>query len=110
MQDVAVLIAENLYLYVASNLDIFFNIDGRIVEGRLRFLLRCGKSWQEFREAANDTHTAPAAACRGLDDDRIADFFGYLYRFIFVFDDAIKARCDWHACGFHGRTRSSFIA
>ena len=65
---VAVLIAENLHFDVLGARDVFFEKDGRIAEGALRFALRLVEQRRQVAGFVDDAHAAPAAAERRLDD------------------------------------------
>jgi hypothetical protein len=69
----AVLVADQLHLDVPGALDIALEIDGAIAEGGGGFA-RCGNdSILKVGRLVHPAHAPATAACRGLDEHRIAD-------------------------------------
>ena len=82
MDSAALTVAEHLKLDVAGLGEVFFEVDGVVAEGGLRFELGGGDRVGKRVGPARDLHAAPAPARRGLDDHRIADLAGYLERLL----------------------------
>ncbi len=94
---VAVIVSQKLDLDVFGALQIFFDINRGITEGNLGFMLGRHESADQTHFIVTDTHAAPAAARRRLDDDGILDLFGYFKSVVFVFDRFNSSRNDRHS-------------
>ena len=66
----AVGVGEQLNLDVPGPLEVALEVDAVVAEGRLRLALRRRDRLGELARRAHDAHPAPAAARRGLDDQR----------------------------------------
>jgi len=76
MDGTALAVAEHLDLDMARALEIFFQVDGVVAEGRLGLGAGGRQRGGEFVLAVRDLHAAAAAAGGGLDQDRKADLAG----------------------------------
>ena len=115
---IALVEVENIAVEVAQNLDFdvlcasheAFQENGVVAEGGGRFLARLFQFAGEIGGLVHHAHTAPAAAERGFDDQRIADLagdFGGLFR---VGDGFLRAR-DARNAGLLGQAaRGGFVA
>ena len=92
MHNVPVLICEDLNLDVPRLLDKLFQVDTRIPKRRFGFVLSLLNRGLQDRFILGDSHAFSTAPRRGFDQDGVANFFGYLHRLIFVFDQAITSR------------------
>src|SRR5690606_30082169 len=70
---VAVLVGEHLDLDVSGVLEVFLEIDVRVVERGLRLAARHRHRAEQRRLRVHDAHAPPAAAAGGLHDHRVAD-------------------------------------
>ena len=79
---VAVRVADELDLGVARRLEVALDVDGAVLEHRLRG--RAGRlvEAREVLVAQDDVHAAAAAAGDGLDDHRVADLAGDVVRLV----------------------------
>ena len=75
MHDMAMGVGQDLDFDMARALEVFLHIDGVVAEGGLGFGAGLGEGKGQFAGILGDLHAASAAARRGLDQDRIADFF-----------------------------------
>ena len=66
----AVGVGKQLNLDVPWPFEVALEVDAVVAEGRLRLALRCSDRVGELARRAHDAHPAPAAARRGLDDQR----------------------------------------
>src|SRR5260221_4957133 len=73
-------LAHHLHLDVARSLDEAFEIEPAIAERRSRFGARLRHQLLQLGSRAGDADAPSAAARRGLDHDRKADFFGMRLR------------------------------
>src|SRR2546421_10480368 len=73
MRHVPVCIPEQLHLDVARTLHVALAEDAVVSERGLRLSFRRRESVLQLRGPADNSHAAPAAACRGLDDHGVAD-------------------------------------
>ena len=73
MDGVALAVAENLHFDMAGMGEVFLEIDGIVAESGLRFVARGEQRRLELVLEQRKLHAAPAAACRRLDQHRIAD-------------------------------------
>ncbi len=108
--DVAVLVAQHLEFDVARVLDISLHVKIAVAEGGRGLRLRLPVEPGQFLFVAHNAHAAPAAAGRGLEDDRKADLPRPLERFSIGGDHAVRAGKDRHAVLFHGGARFFFFA
>src|SRR5436190_18975859 len=92
MNDVAMLVTQNLNLYVASCLNVLFDVDRRVGECHLRLLLSSRKRGKQFVLIVNDAHSSAAASSRCFDDHRISDAGRDARGLLFIFDYSIEAR------------------
>ena len=70
------LVRQELHLDVSWAFEVALEEDGLVSEACFR-LAACGvQSLVELVGRANDTHSAPASAGRGLDEERESDFLG----------------------------------
>ncbi len=76
MHEIAVLVAEHLDFDVLRVFNVLLEKDRRVAKGRLGFGGGALQPFEELLLVARHTHAAPAAAGRGLDDDRIAGLLG----------------------------------
>ena len=76
----AIAVAEHLEFDVARVGEIFLHVDGVVAERRAGLGRRLAHQAFELVVGLDDLHSAPAAARRGLDQDRIADLLGELVR------------------------------
>src|SRR2546430_12186678 len=76
MRQVAVCVTEQLHLDVARTLHVALAEDTVLSERGFRLPFRRRESVLQLRGLADNSHAAPAAACRGLDDDGVADLLG----------------------------------
>ena len=110
VDDVAVRVGDELHLDVPRVLDVLLHVHAGVLERLLGFLSRLLQAADEFRFLASDSHPLAAAAGRGLDENRIADFLGGLERGLVVGDESLAAG-DGRDFGFHrGRASRHFIA
>ncbi len=98
IDDVAVLIAKNLNFDMARLSDKFFYKDAVIAEGRLGFIARELEAFAGFFVVPCNAHTLAAAASRGLDHHRIADFACDLDRLVRIFNQPHMARNGGNTC------------
>src|SRR5947209_540406 len=91
VDDVAVHVAEDLYLNVARLLDVLFEVHAAVLEGVLRFLLGGLEAGLEGNVVAGDAHAAAAAAGRRLDEDRVTDAVCQPQRFLLVANQPLAA-------------------
>src|SRR2546423_10109305 len=80
MRQVPVCVTEQLYLDVARTLHVALAEDAVVSERGFRLPFRRRESVLQLRGLADNSHAAPAAACRGLDDDGVADLLGLARR------------------------------
>ena len=106
----AVLVAHNLKFDVARFFDVFFDVDAVVAERRFGFLAGIVPVVLKILRFPDDAHPFPAAACRGFDDDGVADFFGHFHAVFNVFDQAIGTRHDRHSGFDHRFFGGDFIA
>ncbi len=85
-------VAEHLDLDVARLLEIFFDVDGLVAEGRFGLGPGGGEGVRQLGLAARDLHAAPAAPGRRLDQDRVAYAGGNAFRLSLVGNAALGAR------------------
>src|SRR6266545_3618590 len=90
MRDVAQRVREELDLHVPRALEVALAEDALVPEGRLRLTARGCERLLQLAGLANDAHPAPAAACRGLDDERESD----LARLAGRHDRNARIQCD----------------
>src|SRR5690242_1392123 len=98
---IAVLVRENLELDVPRVLDVLLHVEIAIAKSRRRFRLCRRIERCEFCLRADDSHSAPAAACRGFDNYGEADGFRPLQRFAFTGEHAFGSGKNGHAVFFH---------
>ena len=70
MDQVSLRIAEDLHFDMARPFQIFLQDYPVVAEGALGLASRRSERVAEFGRVPNDPHAAPAAAGRGLDEDR----------------------------------------
>ena len=80
MDYISVVVAQNLHFDMLRSFDVFLNEDIIDAEGLFRFGSGALVLSRQFFAAANDSHSASAAACRCLEHDRIAALFSKLQR------------------------------
>src|SRR5208282_85997 len=100
--DVAVLVAQHLKFDVARVLDVALQVKVAVAEGARGLRLRLTVEPGQFILVAHNTHAAPAAAGRGLDDDRKTDLARPFLRFFGSSDHSIRTGNDLHSVLFHG--------
>ena len=107
---VAVFVGQNLELDVARVLDELLHVQlavaegvGRLAEGRVEEI-------GQILRGAHDSHSAPAAAGLGLENDRVAHLLGPLQRLFRSSDNAVGAGQDGHIGLFHGLARLFLFA
>ena len=105
MHDMAVSVAEHLYLDVARLLDVFFEEHAVVAKARFGLVLGAGKILAQLDVVVGDAHALAAAAGRSLDHHRIADAVGDPGRLVRVGDDAEMAG---HGRNPGGTPRASF--
>src|SRR6266851_8752601 len=110
VNDVAVMIPEDLNLYVACRLKIFFNVDCGIGEGQLCLLLSSGKSGKQVVVIANYSHATASASSRCFDNHRISDAGGDASRLHFIFDHSIKPGGNGNTHRLHSSSRLRFVS
>ncbi len=88
---VAVLVAQHLHLDVARGFEELLDVDGAVAEGRLGLGGRGLHARAERGLVVDDAHASPAAAGRGLHDDRVADLVGEFDGLVDVVDRALGA-------------------
>src|SRR6185312_1977473 len=81
-------VGEHLHLDVARAGDVALEVDVGVAEPGLRLAARGRQLRREARLVLDDLHPAPAAARRGLDDDREADPLDRLFGLAIGLDDA----------------------
>ena len=85
MNQVAVLVAENLDLDVAGAVEVFLDVDPRVVKGILRFRSRRAVGGGEFGLRTDETQPLAAPSGGGLEHDReaglVRDATGFLQAF-----------------------------
>src|ERR1051326_5391178 len=106
MNDFTVLIAENLKFNMSRAFEKSLCIDVRVDKGLLRFAACLLIGRKQLFLAPHDAHAAPAATCRGFQDERKADFAGFLAQLLFAFDDAIASRNRWQSRGLNLAARA----
>ena len=77
MDDIAVLVAKNLYFDVLGVFNEFFEKNGVVSKSRARFAFRFVEFTGQVFVAAHHAHPASAPARCGFDDQRIADAPGF---------------------------------
>src|SRR5438309_10168664 len=82
MDHVPVTVGEHLHLDVSRVLQVFFEIDGGVAEGRPGFRPRHAYCTLEGGFRVHDTHAPAAASTGGFYDDRVTDFSRYLERLL----------------------------
>ena len=92
MDGVALAVAQHLNLDVPRARQVFFEIDGVVAEGGLRFRARGGERLGELLRRFGDLHAAAAAAGRRLDQHREADGSRHRERLRVGGDAAVGAR------------------
>ena len=101
MDRVALTIPKDLNLNVARGGEVFLDIDFVIAEVRLPLGPRGLEGFFHVFGGLGDFHALAAAACRGLDDDRIADLFAQALGVFERCDATIRAGHARHAELFH---------
>src|SRR5206468_3021391 len=96
MDEVAVLIAEDLNLYMSSCLDELLDVYSRITERELSLLLSSGQRREKGGAIVNYAHPAAAATSRCLDDYRVPDGGRDPRGLFFVLDHALESGCYWN--------------
>ena len=91
MQDIAVVVAQDLHFDVARAADVALQEDGVVAEGGAGLAPRLFQQACEIGRALHHAHAAPAAAERGLNDQREADAGARFARLSPAFGPA--ARC-----------------
>ena len=76
MNQVAVGVADNLHFNMARAANQFFKVDLAVAESLFGLVASDGHHFQEGPFVFNDAHSAPAAAPRRLEHQRIADMGG----------------------------------
>ena len=104
------LVGEHLKLNVAWSPKEFFDVNIRATECRGGFLLRLHQQRGQFRGNVHHAHAAPTPACRSFQNDRVADRLRGGERFLFGFDDAVRAGKNGHARIAHQGPRPFFHA
>jgi hypothetical protein len=79
---ITMLVGEDLDLNVSRPLDIAFDVNGTIFEGRQSLALGRLELPDKFLFFADDTHAASAAAGGGFDDHGKTDLYRELSRFV----------------------------
>src|SRR5207237_10358649 len=79
---VPVIVVEHLHLDVSRVLEVFFEIDGGVAEGRPGFRPRDTYCALQRGFRMYDTHASAAAPARRLYDDWVTDFSRYLERLL----------------------------
>src|SRR5690606_8357690 len=82
MDNVAVLVAEYLYLDVPRLIDELLDEDAVVTEGRDGLCAGAFEAFPGFGRVPGDAQALAAAPGRGLDHHRIADRVGDLHRFL----------------------------
>src|SRR4051794_38103882 len=98
----AVVVPEQLHLDVTRTLHVSLEEDRRVAEGGGRFATRSLDRFDQLAGPINTAHPASATASSGLDEDGVADPFGFSKRPSAVIgrchgDRLENARHDWHA-------------
>ncbi len=101
MDGVAVVVGQDLHFDVPAEFDVFFDVDGGVLEGVFGFGLGLLEAGLEGDVVVGDAHPAAAAAGGGFDDDGIADLAGDFQGGLFVIDGAFAAG-DGGDLGFFG--------
>src|SRR5262249_42255770 len=94
--DIAVLVREHLKLNVARAVNKFFDVNVRATKGRAGFLLRLHQERGQFRRTVDDAHAPPAAARRGLHNQRVTDRLRSSERFLLGLDDSVRTGQNGH--------------
>ena len=103
MDRVAISVGENLDLDVARRGNKFLDQHPAGAEGRLAFADGAFERGREIGVLFHEPHAPPAAAGRGLDQHRIADFVGLLFEEFRVLPLAVIAGHDRYAGLLHQR-------
>src|SRR5258706_15015373 len=109
VNQIAVLIAEDLNLYMSSCLDVLFDVYRRIAERELSLLLCSRQRREKGGAVVNYAHPAAAATSRCLDDYRVTDGGRDSRGLFFVLDHALESGRYWNTGGFHRHARLSFV-
>ena len=91
----AVAVAHHLDLDVARVLQVLLDVDRAVAERRQRLVLGQAEELGELLGVLRDAHALPAAAGRGLDDDRKADLLGEGQRLVRVLDACRASPARW---------------
>ena len=91
VDDIAVAIADQLDFNVARFLDKFFDEHAVVTKAVARFVAAAGEAFKRFLVVESDAQALAAAACAGLDHDRIANALGNFNRFFRRFNRVIDA-------------------
>src|SRR6185369_16495631 len=110
MNDVAVLITENLNLYVSRSFNVLFYVNRGISERLLSFMLGGWEGGNEFLPIPDDSHSAATAARGGFDYYRITNRRGYLRAFVLILDHAVETRGYGYTDRLHRRARFGFVS
>ena len=97
MHGIAAPVAENLHLDMPGPPEVFLDIDLVIAKGGLGLAARGAKGGFQLRLGPRQLHAAPAAAGRGLHDDRIARFLGHRKGGVEVMYTPLRSRNAGHA-------------
>jgi len=101
MDGVAAPVTENLHFDMTRLAEVLFDIHFVIAKGSLGFGPRGAKGCFQLARVARQLHAAPAAACRGLDDNRVADALCHRLRGLQMRDPTIRTGHARHAKCFH---------
>ena len=94
---------KDLHFDVARRVDVSFDQDARVAEGRLRLALGGFEGRVEVSVVLGTPHALTAAARHRLDQHRIANFVGLLLEEFRVLPHAVIARHHRHAGLLHQR-------
>src|SRR3989338_2678309 len=103
-------IRQDLNLDMPRPLDIFLDINIGIPKCQFCFLLCGHKCADKSNVIMTNPHPFSSPACRGLDNNRVLQSFGNLYRLFLCLYNRIAARYDGDADFLHGLPRSHLIA
>src|SRR5690606_18183939 len=105
-----ILIAHYLNFDVPRVFYVLFQVDAVIAKRSTRFLAGGVPRWLKLFILPYDSHTAPTAAGRGFENDRIANFIGDLNSLINIFYQSLRTWDCGHPRIFHRFLGRGFVS